>query len=45
MNNYTIYEQPNSDYTPPKIVVYEFALEKGFAQSNNVPDYGDGGNL
>lgn len=46
MNNNTNFLQQNIDYTPPKIEIYEFATERGFAQSNgSFPDYGDGGNL
>lgn len=44
MNNYTIHSLPNNDYTAPNIEIYEFATERGFAQSD-LPDIGDGGDL
>lgn len=42
MNNNTNFLQQNIDYTPPKIEIYEFATERGFAESE-LPNIGDGG--
>lgn len=37
--------ETNTVYTPPCITLVRVAVEKGFAVSANVNDWGDGGSL